>query len=186
MASTLPLHFKVATPDDAAQIAKLVQSAFRHQDIKWTGPDIELNRRFTTTPAQPLAIITNPDAAFLMATTADGTLVGAMAAVKKTEQLARLAMLAVDPTLQAGGIGRRVLAQTEEFAVETWGVKKLGLNALNTRELLVEWYERRGYVRTGERSEFPAEGLRELGIVKEVFFVEMEKAVGGDGMGEKV
>lgn len=180
MSSNIQINFKIATQDDASQIAQLIQSAFRHQDITWTGPDTELNRNFTMTPAEALSTITNPNAVFILATIPDGTIVGCMATFKKTGDLARLAMLAVDPTLQAGGIGRRILAQTEEYAVKTWSVKKLGLNALNTRELLLGWYEKSGYVRTGETSAFPVEVMRGLGIKKDLHFVEMEKVVGGD------
>ncbi|KAL1594642.1 hypothetical protein SLS60_010403 [Paraconiothyrium brasiliense] len=179
MSNNIELHFRVATPDDAAQIAQLVQAAFRHQDTRWTGPDIELNRRFTMTPEEVLSTINNPNAVFLMATANDGTLVGAMATIKKTEELARLAMLAVDPAVQARGLGRRVLANAEEYAIKTWGVKMLGLNALNTRGLLIEWYERRGYVKTGETSPFPVEAFKELELPKDLHFVEMEKQVGG-------
>ncbi|OAG12348.1 acyl-CoA N-acyltransferase [Paraphaeosphaeria sporulosa] len=180
MSSTTQLNFNIATPSDAAQIAQLVQSAFRHQDIAWTGPDTELNRTFTMTPEQVLTTINNPNAVFLMATTDDGNLVGCMATFKKTEELARLAMLAVNPTLQAGGVGGRILSHTEEYAIKTWGVKKLGLNALHTRELLLKWYEKRGYVRTGETSPFPVQALRGLGIEKDLYFVEMEKVMGAD------
>ncbi|KAL5405235.1 hypothetical protein PMIN03_008613 [Paraphaeosphaeria minitans] len=180
MSPTTQLNLRVATADDAAPIAQLVQSAFRHQDIAWTGPDTELNRTFTMTPEEALATITNPNAAFLMATTDDGALVGCMATFKKTDELARVAMLAVDPTLQAGGVGRRVLSHAEEYAIKNWGVKTLGLNALHTRELLLKWYEKRGYVRTGETSPFPVQALRGLGIEQDLYFVEMEKVVGVD------
>ncbi|KAJ4359534.1 uncharacterized protein N0V89_000089 [Didymosphaeria variabile] len=179
MSTNIQLHFRVATPDDAAQVAQLVQAAFRHQDARWTGPDAELNRRFTMTPVEVLSTITNPDAVFLMATNDKGTLVGAMATIKKIEELARMAMLAVDPAFQAGGVGRRVLAHAEEYAINTWGVKNLGLNALNTRGLLIEWYERRGYVKTGETSPFPVEAFKELELPEDLHFVEMEKNVEG-------
>lgn len=179
MSNNPQLHFSVATPDDAAQIAHLVQAAFRHQDIKWTGPDVELNRTFIMTTEEALATVNNPNAAFLMAATEDNTLLGTMAAFKKTDELARLAMLAVDPKLQASGIGVRVLMYAEEYAVRTWGVKKIGLDALNTRGLLIEWYERKGYVKTGEKSPFPAAASRGLNVTKDLHFVEMEKEVGG-------
>jgi predicted N-acetyltransferase YhbS len=122
MTSNISLHFEVATPADAPQIAQLVQLAFRHLDPKWTGPDTALNRTFTMTPDRILSTINDPNAVFLMATTDTGTLVGAMATTKKTPEFARLAMLAVDPTLQTGGLGRRILAQTEKYAVKTWGM----------------------------------------------------------------
>jgi ribosomal protein S18 acetylase RimI-like enzyme len=195
MDATTPLNFRIATPSDAPQIALLIQSAFRHvhhQDTRWTGPDPELNRRFTLTAEEVLPTITNPAAAFLVATTTNDdddttTIIATMAAIKKTPSLARLAMLAVDPQLQASGLrlGRRVLAHTEEYAINTWGVTTLGLDALNTRGLLIEWYERRGYEKTGEKSPFPVEALKGLEgeVTKDLHFVEMEKVVGGEKSG---
>jgi ribosomal protein S18 acetylase RimI-like enzyme len=177
MTSDMHLHFKVAIPDDAAQIAQLVQIAFRYEDVKWTGPDVELNRRFTMTTEEALATINNPNAAFLMAITDDDTIVGAMIAIKKTEELARLAKLAVDPTFQTRGIGRFILEQTEEYVLKTWCVERIGLNALSTRGSLIKWYEKRGYTKTGEKSELPAWALRNMGLARAIHFVEMEKQV---------
>lgn len=177
-AAVLQLNFEVATPDDAAQLAQLVQSAFRHVNIAWTGPDTQLNDTFTMTPEEALRMINSPNSVFLKVSTDEGTLIACMATFKKSEELARLAMLAVDPMIMVNGIGGRVLAATEEYAVKNWGVKKLGLNALNTRELLLKWYEKCGYVKTGEVSPFPVEAVRGLGIEKDLHFVEMEKFVG--------
>ena len=146
------------------------------------------------TAEEVLPTINNPAAAFLVATTTTNddnddttTIIGTMAAIKKTSSLARLAMLAVDPSLQASGLqlGRRVLAHAESYAINTWGVTTLGLDALNTRGLLIEWYERRGYVKTGETSPFPVEALKglEVEVTKDLHFVEMEKVVGGGRSG---
>ncbi|KAJ4295582.1 hypothetical protein N0V90_007595 [Kalmusia sp. IMI 367209] len=181
MASSIPIQFRVATPDDAVQIAQLVQAAFRADDSResWTA-DVELNRSFTMKPEEALATINNPNAAFLMAITNDDTLIGAIATIKRSKELARFAMLAVDQTYQRNGLGRRVLEHAEEYAQKTWGVKKLGLNALNTRELLIGWYERRGYVRTGEKSPFPVEAFKNLDLPRDLHFVEMEKEAGGE------
>lgn len=174
---SLRIHFKVAIPDDSARIARLVQVAFNHVDVKWTGPDITLNRNFSMTSEEVLAIISNPNAVFLMAATGDGTPVGAVAAIKRTEKLARFALLVVDPAFQAIGIGRRVLEQAEKYALSMWNAKILGLNALNTRGLLIKWYEKRGYAKTGEKSELPAKVMGGLALAKDVHFVEMEKHI---------
>lgn len=188
MTSNTKLSFRVAAPEDAAAIAQLVQAAFRAEEsgTAWTGPDVQLNRTFTMSPDEVLSTINNPNADFLMASTSDGTLVGAMAAVKRSNELARLAMLAVSPTYQGGGLGRQILANAEKHAQEKWGIKKIGLNALNTRALLMEWYERRGYVKTGEKSPFPVKALRGIELPDDLHFVEMEKIVQGTDTDGKV
>ncbi|KAG9197134.1 hypothetical protein G6514_002247 [Epicoccum nigrum] len=175
--SDTQIHFRVAHPNDSFRVAQLVQVAFRHLDIKWTGPDIELNRNFTVTPEEILTIIGNSSAAFLMATSEGGSLVGVVAVMKRTEDVARIALLAVDPKHQAAGIGLHILDHAEHYAVTTWDVKTVGLNALSTRGFLIGWYEKRGYTKTGERSELPAKAVDGLTLSKDVHFVEMEKQV---------
>ncbi|RMZ73007.1 Acyl- N-acyltransferase [Pyrenophora seminiperda CCB06] len=167
----------VADPDDSSRIAQLVQAAFNHLDIKWTGPDVELNRNFTVTPEEIHAIIGNSNAAFLMATIENGSFIGVVAVIKTTEDLARFALLAVDPTYQASGIGGHILEQAEDYAINTWDIKMFGLNAFSTRGLLIEWYEKRGYTITGEKSELPAKAVERLTLSNDLHFVEMEKQV---------
>lgn len=181
MATNTPLNFRIATANDAPQIAKLIQISFRAEDngIAWTGPEVELNRTFTITPEEVLSTINNPEAEFLIATTDNSTLVGVMAAIKRSNELARLAMLAVDPSYQRTGLGRRVLANAEEYAQTNWVIKKTGLNALNNRGLLIEWYERQGYVRTGEKTPFPVKAFRDIELPEGLHFVEMEKSLDG-------
>ncbi|EUC39783.1 hypothetical protein COCMIDRAFT_41775 [Bipolaris oryzae ATCC 44560] len=170
------IYFRVARSDDSSRIAWLVQAAFQRLDIKWTGPDVELNRNFTVAPEDILTIIDNSNAAFLIATTESDFLIGGVAVIKRTKDLARLALLAVNPTHQAVGIGRRILEQAEYYAVNTWDTKTFGLNALSTRCLLIEWYEKRGYRRTGERLELSAaRAVEGLTLSKDLHFVEVEK-----------
>ena len=62
--------------------------------------------------------------------------------------------LAVEPELQSAGVGRRILLAAEEYAAER-GACVMEITVVNVRETLIAWYERRGYVRTGEVRAFP-------------------------------
>ncbi|KAH7175879.1 putative N-acetyltransferase, GNAT family [Dactylonectria macrodidyma] len=170
------LQFRIATPDDAAQIQALVEAAFRAEDSRpdWTA-DMKLGSSFRIGVETILSQITKPDSAILMATD-DGALVGSVE-VSKRDDLARISMLAVDLRHQRGGLGRRVLAHAEDYCQRTWGVHRIGLNALSTREQLISWYMRRGYQKTGETSPFPKERLGELELSDDLHFVELEKLV---------
>ncbi len=64
-------------------------------------------------------------------------------------------MFSVKPTLQQGGYGRRVLAEAERVAREELGATAMEMTVIRQRKPLIEWYERRGYVQTGERRPFP-------------------------------
>ena len=65
-----------------------------------------------------------------------------------------LSMLAVDPELQVGGVGKAIMAGAEKFAYERGG-QRMKISVINLREQLMAWYERQGYVRTGAVEPFP-------------------------------
>jgi N-acetylglutamate synthase-like GNAT family acetyltransferase len=65
-----------------------------------------------------------------------------------------LGALTVEPTRQNAGAGRDLLAQAEDVARQ-WGANRMCLTVIWLREALIRWYERRGYVATGETLAFP-------------------------------
>ncbi|KAF7561095.1 hypothetical protein G7046_g3045 [Stylonectria norvegica] len=176
--SAINLNFRLATLDDAPQLKDQVQAAFRSDDIRqnWTA-DMDLSSRFVMDIEEIINSITRPDGVTLVATTEDNTIVGSVGVWKKTADLARISMLAVDQQQQRGGIGHRLLSHAESYCQETWGVGKTGLNALSPREQLIAWYERCGYVRTGEQTPFRLERLGVDEKETDMFFVEMEKVL---------
>ena len=48
-----------------------------------------------------------------------------------------------------------MIEQAELFARDRWGSTSMEMTVLTLRPELVAWYERRGYVKTGERQPFP-------------------------------
>ena len=60
-----------------------------------------------------------------------------------------LGMLSVLPTLQDKGIGRQLLQACESFAKEN-NCHAIFMTVISSRHELLNWYERRGYKRTGE------------------------------------
>jgi ribosomal protein S18 acetylase RimI-like enzyme len=67
-----------------------------------------------------------------------------------------LSMLAVRPGLQTAGFGRSVMAGAEGYA-RTCGASEIWISVINVRKQLIEWYERRGYQKTGDIQAFPYE-----------------------------
>jgi ribosomal protein S18 acetylase RimI-like enzyme len=65
-----------------------------------------------------------------------------------------LSLLAVDPEQQQSGYGRFLLTKAEEFAHAS-GALTARMTVIRQREMLIAWYERRGYRRTGEVLPFP-------------------------------
>lgn len=173
------LQFRIATPEDAPQLQKLVQAAFRAEDSRenWTA-DMTLNSSFRMEVEEVLRIITKPDSAILIATNSDddnNTLVACCGISKRSDNLARFGPFAVDTQLQRRGLGRQVLAYAEDYCRRTWGVKKLELNALSTRRELIAWYMRCGYQKTGASEPFPHDRFEELDLPEDMCFIMFEK-----------
>ncbi|KIU28638.1 hypothetical protein SR41_07030 [Sphingomonas melonis] len=65
-----------------------------------------------------------------------------------------LGSLAVDPRLQNGGAGRRLLAAAEAWARARGGTR-IRMTVVHVRDTLIAWYARRGYRPTGDTEPFP-------------------------------
>lgn len=65
-----------------------------------------------------------------------------------------LGLLTVRPDLQKKQLGTTLLAAAENFAKQR-GARRIRMTVVNVRDVLIAWYERRGYSRTGETKPFP-------------------------------
>jgi ribosomal protein S18 acetylase RimI-like enzyme len=74
--------------------------------------------------------------------------------LKKEKELLYLGMLTVDPELQAKGIGKMLLKASEQRARKE-GCSAIVITVISERHELVSWYERKGFVKTGETVPFP-------------------------------
>ncbi len=54
------------------------------------------------------------------------------------------------------GIGKKILELAENYASKELGVTEFVMVVISQRKELIEFYERRGYKRTGEINEYPA------------------------------
>jgi GNAT superfamily N-acetyltransferase len=66
-----------------------------------------------------------------------------------------LGMLCVAPRRQSGGAGKRLITAAERTAVERFGAERMEMTVIDRRPELIAFYQRRGYVPTGERRAFP-------------------------------
>ncbi|KAI1501900.1 putative acetyltransferase [Biscogniauxia marginata] len=158
--ANINLQFRIATLDDASRLQALVQSAYRGETSRqgWTTEaDLLTDDRINVEGI--IAKITKPDSAVLLATDDGGALVSCCEIFKRSADVAYFGMFAVDPRRQGGGLGRQVLTYTEDYCRRAWGVKKLELGVIWSREELISWYLRRGFRKTGESRPFPYEEL---------------------------
>lgn len=171
------IHFRIATLDDAPQVQQLVQAAFRAEDSRpqWTA-DMALGASFTVNIQSVINQINKPEGEILVAVDGkDGAVIASIEATRRGI-LGRLSMIAVEQRYQQAGLGRRVLAHAEDYCRRAWSVQRFGLDALSTRERLIEWYERQGYQKTGELTPFPVREIDGKPLGDDLCFVQMEKA----------
>ena len=160
-----------ASPADAPALQALLEAAYRGDSARqgWNHEaDILDDERIA--PGELEAMLADPAVTIL--TARDGeSLVGCVAVTRKSAALGYLGMLCVLPTLQSGGLGRRLLDAAEDHA-RALGIAAMEMTVINSRDALIAWYERRGYLRTGETRPFPV--LRNPPIT----FVVLEKPLG--------
>ncbi len=109
----------------------------------------------------------------------DGTLLGTVWLEPKPGSVWYLGLLTIRPEQQKQQLGRRLLAAAEVYATER-GAHRMRMTVINIRETLIAWYERRGYLRTGESEAFPY-GDERFGtpLRQDLSFVVLEKALDG-------
>lgn len=152
-----PLQIRPATLADLPALAALVNRAYRGQASRqgWTTEDHLLDGP-RTDEADLRRLVAAPGAAFLLThDDATGQLLGSIYVQPQGANL-YVGMLSVEPTRQAGGIGRQLLAAAEARARQA-GHTGVLMSVVSVRHELLTWYERLGFGRTGEVLPFPVE-----------------------------
>jgi ribosomal protein S18 acetylase RimI-like enzyme len=169
-----------AKPTDVVALAALVNSAYRGDSSRrgWT-TEADLIDGTRIDAAALEDIIGSPGQAVLVLRAQTG-LFGCVQVEKKDDATAYIGMLTIRPTLQGSGIGRQLLAAAETFACAEYGSQAAEMTVIEVRAELIAWYERRGYVATGETRPFPYNDER-FGVPKasDLRMIVMRKALAG-------
>jgi GNAT superfamily N-acetyltransferase len=149
------LLFRAATLSDSESIVDLVTSAYRGDESRagWTteaelidGPRIDAELLATD--------LADPTGAVLVGVEGDAILACCHLA-RRGDGVGYFGMFAVSPTRQGAGLGKQVLAEAERVCRDDWGLTSLEMTVLEPRAELIAFYERRGYVRSGDFEPFP-------------------------------
>lgn len=172
------LAFREAVVDDVADLHRLIESAYRGDSARrgWSH-EADLLDGQRTDVAELSGIVADPKQLMLLAHNGD-RLVGCVRLVDEGEGVAYLGMLSIDPALQAGGLGRRLMAEAEAVARTRLGAGRMRMTVIKPRTELIAWYERRGYALTGAEEPFPLDDQR-FGLPKrrDLVFVVMERSL---------
>ena len=146
---------RTATTADLETIHALVERAYRGDAARagWTH-EADLLDGQRTDRAALTEILTDPTQRLLVAEM-DGRLAGCVQVSSRGQSLAYLGTLSVEPALQAGGLGRRLIEAAEREAAHAFGAARMEMTVIRQRAELIAYYERRGYALTGEERPFP-------------------------------
>jgi len=172
------MPLKRASEADLPAIVELANLAYRGsgESSGWTtessyieGPrltDARLREDLATKPDAHLLILRGDD---------DGPLLGTVWLEPKSEDVWYLGLLTIHPEQQKRQLGRGLLVSAEVYAAEH-GARRIRMTVINIRDTLIAWYERRGYVRTGESEPFPY-GDERFGtpLRQDLSFIVLEK-----------
>jgi GNAT superfamily N-acetyltransferase len=160
---------------DLGALRALVESAYRGDSARrgWTH-EADLLGGQRTDEETLGAIIADPQQRILLAER-EGALVGCVQLTTKGDGTAYLGLLAVDPALQAGGIGARLIAACEAAARDEFGATRMEMTVIDGRSELIAYYQRKGYALTGERRPFPMLDERFGLPTQKLEFVVLEK-----------
>lgn len=149
------MTLREAIASDASEIAALVNAAYRPspQCGGWTheGDLVAGNR---TDYEQLLSILESESRLLILCH--EQAIVACVHISQNNDLTADIGMLAIKPSIQAQGLGKRMLLHAEQFATERFGTKRFQLCVLSARPELIAFYERRGYQRIGEVEHYPS------------------------------
>ncbi|NOW93935.1 GNAT family N-acetyltransferase [Mucilaginibacter sp. SG564] len=164
-----------ATLADVPELNVLVNRAYRGEESKkgWTSEaDMLDGIRIDETMLKEY--FSNEAITILKYTDDNGVITGCVYLEVKGPKL-YLGMFSVSPVLQGKGVGRALLQEAEILAKQ-FNCHTITMTVISTRAELISWYERRGYVFTGEIQPFHDHGR--FGSPKQhIELIVMEKAI---------
>jgi predicted N-acetyltransferase YhbS len=167
------MEILTATENDAEAIAALVNSGYRGEYSRqgWTSEvDLLGGSRID---AHELRLVMQREATVVLKGVEEGKIITCVELTTHNNKL-YLGMLTVEPTLQAKGIGKQMLAAADKMA-RTQGCKSIYMTVISDRAELIAWYGRNGFIPTGEELPFdntnPVFGLPK----KPLKFIVLEK-----------
>ncbi len=150
-----PPIYRLATTHDTDALVTLINAAYRGDTSRqgWT-TEADLLGGQRTDPGEIAPLIEAANSLFLLAE-CGSSLVGCLHLQKDPDGVVWLGMFAIQPGKQGVGLGKDLLAQAEGYAGKPLLGRRLKLSVIDVRTELIAFYQRRGFVDTGEKQPFP-------------------------------
>ena len=165
----------IATDNDIDELVNLVNSAYRGDESRngWTTEADLIEGSLRTDQKDLRELIISPDS-IILKYISNNTITGCVHLQKIGNKL-YLGLLSVSPLEQGAGIGKQLLIEAQNFAKEKH-CHTIYMTVISARKELINWYEKHGYVQTGEKKPFPPDN--KFGRPKRPLeFIVLEKPV---------
>lgn len=174
----MPVVYRRAVASDSENLVELIRSAYRGEVSRsgWTSEaDFVEGDRIDTD--QVLSMIESDDSCLLVLERAE-EIVGCCHLQNRGEGNTYFGTFSVRPTLQGEGLGDHLLSEAEREASAAYGAAELEIAVLGQQKKLIEWYERRGFRRTGDTQPFPTDEKFARPLREGLYFVILKKDLG--------
>ena len=189
-----PVFLRLAVTADVPVLETLMNRCYRFNE-GWTN-ESELVGGIRTNQDELKSVIADPKQYLFVYPktdngTRDGTGTGELFAcinVGIEDDCAHIGMFAVSPELQGSGVGSSLLEAAETFAqrhlltdnpsADSEKPTVIKMLVLNGRPKLLAYYQRRGYLNTGNTEPFPEDGNNGEPKKDGLFFLELAKTIG--------
>ena len=143
-----------ATLQDIPQLVALINSAYRGDVSKkgWT-TEADLLRGELRTDETTVEELMNTEGAIFLKCINEREEIEGCGYLHKKEKRLYLGMLSVSPMLQSKGTGKQLMRAAEHYAKQE-GCNSIFMRVISVREELINWYEKLGYLKTGQTEAF--------------------------------
>lgn len=140
--------------EDASKIHELIENTYRGDKAKigWTfesdlidGPRLQVG--------EIADCLTDNNQKSFVAIEQSRNIVGVIF-VARNQDWIEFGKFSVEPKMQGQNIGKKLIQRVSEFVRDEWKAKTLKLMVISKRRELVKFYERQGFVATGEKYPF--------------------------------
>lgn len=147
-------RINIATKKDILRIVELLNMGYRGEKSRkgWTTEADLISGEIRSNEDDVRGVMEEEGSVFLVYTHDGGEVSGCMN-LKKQSRRIYLGMFAVEPELQARGIGGELMKAAEEYA-NYQDCSSIYMYVISVRDELISWYKRKGFEDTGERVPF--------------------------------
>jgi len=144
-------YVEVATELDIPSLKKLIEAAYRGESAKagWTH-EADLLDGYRLEEGALEEVLKDTNARIFVARNAKSGQIDGTICIELDQNCVEFGKFAVNPDIQAAGLGKQLLGHAEDYAKNFWKKEKMRLSVITVRTELIEYYIRRGYKPTGK------------------------------------